>query len=634
MSLPRLELCAALLLAQLMHKIMECVNCKFTRSFYWSDSTIALSWIRSSPRKWNTFVANRVSAIQDISNQEDWHHVDSSHNPADIISRGISPTLLLTTKLWWNGPEWLAKDAAKWPVKPWLAEQNPPEMRRVVTAAIVEQEPLEIFSKYSTFDKLIRIHGYVLRFINNCRNSASKLTGNLTAGEHNMAAQSLAKVVQAVAFASELKLLRNHKPLSRNSSLLSLTPILDDQGILRVGGRLQRAKLPFSARHPILLPSKHIFTRLLIEHEHSRLLHAGPQMTLASIRQRFWPLNGRNMVRFILKKCIKCFRTTPSTIQPIMGQLPTQRVQASRAFVSVGVDYCGPFQIRESKRRNAKTMKSYVAIFVCMATKAVHIEIVFDLSTQGFIHALKRFIGRRGKPSHIFSDNATNFVGANRELKELHSTFTRDKDIMAHEAAVQGFQWHFIPPRAPNFGGLWEAAVRSFKAHFKRVVGTALLTTDEMQTLSIEIEAVLNSRPITVLSNDPNDLAYLSPGHFLIGDVLTDLPEPEMSETRETRLSRWKRVEQMRQHLWKRWSRDYLNQLQQRTKWKTEDINVAPGNMVLIKEDDVPPLCWPLGRVMEIHPGADGAIRAVTVKTAKGIFKRPSNRLSLLPIEQ
>jgi hypothetical protein len=175
--------------------------------------------------------------------------------------------------------------------------------------------------------------------------------------------------------------------------------------------------------------------------------------------------------------------------------------------------------------------------------------------------------------------------------------------------------------------------VRSFKTHLKRVVGTALLTIDEMQTLTVQIEAILSSRSLTIMSNDPKDLSYLSPGHFLIGDTLIGIPEPTLLNTKENKLSRWQRVEQMRQHLWKRWSKDYLNQLQQRTKWYVKDINVSPGDMVLIREDNTPPLCWPLGRVQEIHPGADGVVRAATVKTAKGFFKRPSNKLSLLSLE-
>ncbi|XP_018407682.1 PREDICTED: uncharacterized protein LOC108783580 [Cyphomyrmex costatus] len=583
LSLPRLELCAALLLAQLMHKILESVSIVFTHVYYWSDSTIILSWIKSPPRRWNTFVANRVSAIQDFSDPNNWFHVDSLHNPADIISREL------------------------------------PEAKRTVLAVAAQQEPLEFFSRYSSFNKLTRVQGYILRFIHNCHTNEIKHQGELSAIEINSAINSLVKMIQASTFSIELKLLLNNQSLSKNSKLLPLNPFLDEQGIMRVGGRLQRADLPYSAKYQMLLPANHPFTKLLIENEHSRLLHAGPQATLASIRQKFWPLNGRNIVRLIIRRCIKCFRSNPSIIQPIMGNLPRARVQVSRPFSNVGVDFCGPFHVRESKRRNSRTNKSYVAIFVCLATKAVHVEMAFDLSAEGFIHVLRRFIGRRGKPSDIYSDNATNFIGADRKLKELHKMFIEEVRNLTRDCAIQGIQWHFIPPRTPHFGGIWEAAVRSFKTHFRKVVGATLLTTDEMQIFSIQIEAILNSRPISVLSNDPNDLTYLTPGHFLIGSALTDIPEPTLLGIQENRLTRWQKVDQMRQHLWKR--------------WKLEDINVVPGNMVLVKEDNTPPLHWPIGRVLETHPGDDGVVRTVTIKTTKGIFKRPANRLSLLPME-
>ncbi|XP_025997375.2 uncharacterized protein LOC113005723 [Solenopsis invicta] len=607
LSLPRLELCGAVLLSQLMHKVTESVDFKFARKRYWSDSTITLAWIKSPPRKWSTFVAKRVSAIQDTSDPNDWYHVDSLHNPADIISKGMAPALLLKSELWWKGPPWLSRDTTEWPVKALPLNQEIPEQRK--TMAITTTELKSPWLK-------------------------PKFKGRLSNEEINASVQSLVKIIQSSAFTNELKCLRNQQQVLKNSKLLSLSPFLDEQEILRVGGRLQNAKLPYSAKHQMVLPSKHSFTKLLVEYEHSRLLHVGSQTTLAAIRQKFWPLDGRNTVRHIIRRCIKCFCTAPVATQPIMGNLPLHRVQVTRAFANVGVDFCGPFQLRESKRRNAKIVKSYAAIFVCLVTKAVHVEIAFDLSAEGFIHVLKRLIGRRSIPSNIFSDNATNFVGAERELKELRDMFIKEKHKIIHDVTSQGTQWHFIPPRAPNFGGIWEAAVRSFKFHFKRVVGTALLTIDEMQTLAIQIEAILNSRPLTVMSNDPNDLSFLSPGHFLIGDTLTGIPEPTLLDVPENKLSRWQRVEQMRQHLWKRWSKDYLNQLQQRTKWQIKDTNVSPGDMVLIREDNIPPLCWPLGRVQEIHLGADGVVRAVTIKTAKGVFKRPCNRLSLLPLKK
>lgn len=225
----------------------------------------------------------------------------------------------------------------------------------------------------------------------------------------------------------------------------------------------------------------------------------------------------------------------------------------SRPFKNTGVDYCGPIYVRDAKRRNARKSKAWIAIFICLVTKAVHIELVSNLTSEGFLSALRRFISRRGKPSDIFSDNGTNFVGTNREMKELKEMFDREevRHRIINETAVEGIIWHFIPPHAPNFGDLWEAAVRSTKWHSHRIAADSSLTFEEACTFLAQIEAILNSRPLTPLSADPEHYSYLTPGHFLIGRALVSYPEPNLQERPENRLSRWQRIEQMRQQFWK-----------------------------------------------------------------------------------
>ncbi|XP_072761509.1 uncharacterized protein [Anoplolepis gracilipes] len=299
-----------------------------------------------------------------------------------------------------------------------------------------------------------------------------------------------------------------------------------------------------------------------------------------------------------------------------MRNLPSARVTSSRPFCIVGVDYCGPIFVRE-------------------ATKAVHIELVSGLSTEEFLGALKCFIERRGKPSSIYSDNGTNFVGANRVLEELRDLFNREefRRHIVNEMANEAITWHFIPPRAPHFGGLWEAAVRSIKHHLNRTVSYGSLTFEESATLLIQIEAILNSRPLTPLSSDPEDNSFLALAHFLIGDSLISYPEPSLEHLPIHSLSRWQRIEQMQQ-FWKRWSVDYLHQMQQRLKWKRDKgPPIRIGQLVIIREDALPPKSWVLGRVMEIHPGADEVVRAASIKTNRGIIKRPATKLCVLPIE-
>lgn len=271
---------------------------------------------------------------------------------------------------------------------------------------------------------------------------------------------------------------------------------------------------------------------------------------------------------------------------------------------------------------------------MCCATTALHLELVSSQSTEDFIGALRRFMSRRGKVQNMYSDNGTNFVGANAELKRLQRSHREDYAKVADAFAENGLKWHFIPPNSPHFGGLWEAGVKSVKFHLRRVAGNASFTFEELYTLLVQIEGILNSRPITPISNDPNDLSHLTPGHFLLGTSPTSIPEPDLTPIRINRLSRWQRVQQICQHFWNRWQREYLQRFQTRTKWKAgRGRALQVGQMVIVRDDNLPPLKWLLGRVTAVHPGDDGIARSATIRTAAGEIKRAACRLCVLPIE-
>ncbi|XP_043475035.1 uncharacterized protein LOC122506784 [Leptopilina heterotoma] len=320
-----------------------------------------------------------------------------------------------------------------------------------------------------------------------------------------------------------------------------------------------------------------------------------------------------------------------------MGNLPKERTSFSRPFLQVGVDFCGPFFTKEHRHSNRTKIKTYVCVFVCLATRAVNLELANDLSTEAFLACLKRFFSRRCLSRSIHSDNGTNFVGANSTLKELFKeidSVTRNSNIQAY-LSEKGISWHFIPPRAPHFGGLWEAAVKSFKSHFTRIAGNSLLTYEQLHTYVVEIEAILNSRPLTPLSSDPNDLLPLTPGHFSIGNSLTSLPQHDLRNILTNRHSCWELAQQMRQHFWSRWHKEYINELLSRSKWQsqTDQTNIKLGTMVMVKDDDLPPMKWKLARIIELHPGDDGIVRTVTIKSASGVYKRALRNLYPLPID-
>ncbi|CAK1603848.1 unnamed protein product [Parnassius mnemosyne] len=315
-----------------------------------------------------------------------------------------------------------------------------------------------------------------------------------------------------------------------------------------------------------------------------------------------------------------------------MGQLPSSRVTPHRPFHKSGVDYAGPIQVRPTKGRGYRSTKGYICLFVCMATKALHLEVVSDMTAQSFLAAFKRFVARRGHVSDLWSDNVTNFVGSAKELTKL---FSAERSVVVAEIqdwmSSNGTNWHFIPPHSPNFGGLWEAGIKSAKYHLKRVIGDSTLTFEELTTTLSQIEACLNSRPICQISNNPDDPNPLTPGHFLVGEPLVLVPDMNYETSNISALSRWNLTQRMVQDFWRRWSQEYLTQLHHRYKWSDQVPEPDVGSVVLVKEDDLPPARWLLGIITDKHPGLDGLTRVVTLKYKGNIIKRPVSKLVLLP---
>ena len=338
-------------------------------------------------------------------------------------------------------------------------------------------------------------------------------------------------------------------------------------------------------------------------------------------------------MKTVSHQCLTCYKFKAQASQQLMGELPSTRVQPSRPCLTTGMDYAGPVSLKLGPPRGKMITKGYIAIFVCFVTKAVHIEVVTSLTTEAFLAALRWFIARQGKPRTLYSDNDTNFQGAANELHQLAkmlqstSQMSRIQDFLATEGCV----WNFIPPHGPHFGGLWEAAVKSMKYHLRRTLGSRVATYEELSTLLTEIEACLNSRPLCALSDDPFNPTYLSPGHFLIGEPLTQLPVTDYTNVNCNRLSRWQTYQQQLQQFWQRWSADYLQDLQQRQRWQRTVPNLQPGDLVLLREDNTTPLQWPTAVITDVHPGREGIVRVITLRTPRGTFKRPIIKICPLP---
>ncbi|XP_065079916.1 uncharacterized protein LOC135702803 [Ochlerotatus camptorhynchus] len=398
----------------------------------------------------------------------------------------------------------------------------------------------------------------------------------MSTGELKEAENTLVRLAQKEIFVAEWKALSKGEAVARGSALRWFNPFISTDQLIRLGGRLKHSMETEETKHPVVLPARHLFTHMLLRHYHERLLHAGLQLLLSVVRLRFWPLGGRSVVKNIIHRCQTCFRSKPSSVQQQMGDLPSSRVTA-----------------------------------------------------------LRRFIARRGRCTDIFSDNGTNFVGARNKLQDFLKLLKNNehREVVTRELAKEGIQWHFNPPSAPHFGGLWEAAVRSGKTHLLKVVGEAPVSPEDMSTLLTQVEACLNSRPLTPLSDDPNDVQPLTPAHFLVGESLQAFPEPDFTDVPFNRLNQWQMTQRRLQDFWKRWRREYLCQLQGRVKrWKPA-FPIDIGTLVIIKDDNQPPMHWKMGRIVKVHPGEDGTVRVVTLKTATGLLIRPVEKICILPVQ-
>ena len=608
LTIPRLELCGAHLLAQLLFHVKEVFDIPLSHCYAWTDSTIVLNWLVRSSRRFKIYVGNRVSHIVELIAPDRWSHVSGAQNPADCGSRGLFPSELINHDLWWSGPKWLYLDPSHWPKQCFPPNAHSQEADEVCLHVKV-MDPLMLLDHYSSFNRVKRVTAWIRRFIHNCQTPVS-------VSELNQAEAYWLVESQQERFATEMDALRRDQSISNSSPLVPFRPFLDSSGVLRVGGREQLAPLPYHARHPAIIDEKHQLVKLIIRTEHLRLMHAGPTLLSASLSQRY--------------------HITARPRPPMMGQLPLERITPDAVFDRVGLDYAGPLLVKFGHVRRPTVVKCYVCVFVSLSVKAIHLELVSDLTTQAFIAALRRFIARRGKPRLLWSDHGSNFVGAAQNLAELVSFLSQKQaqGEISDFCSSQSIEWRFIPQHAPHFGGLWEAAVKSFKTHLKKVMGNVKLTFEELTTTLTQIESCLNSRPLVPRPSDDDDgVEVLTPGHFLIGRPLEALPDPGSSYRSLNLLRRWDLCQALTRHFWKRWSTEYLSTLRKFAKWHRRTPNLAEGDVVLIREDGLVPTHWPIARVTSTHAGKDGVIRVCTLKTPKGIYTRPAAKLvPLLPV--
>ncbi len=554
LTIPRLELCGMVLLAKLTLRVRKILDIEPNNVFCFSDSTIALSWLRGPTDKYQVFVRNRSNVINTIVPASRWFHINGDQNPADLCTRGITATKFLQSRLYWNhGPEWLTENFEEFLNTTIPPLEFIPEKSKSCTVAIATYDSC-YFEHFSSFSRLVRVTAYILRLVDRIQQKLWANSRVLTEKEVECSEIRIIRRTQEFYYSKEYLALQFGKSLPARSCLNSLNTFIHVDGLIRIGGRLKNAALMFDQKHPIVLPRNCHISMLIIRDLHERYFHANYLLLLSFVRRKWWIIGGVNkLVKSVIHNCVYCTRINAKLRHQIMSDLPAARVQISRPFSHTGVDYASPFGIKCTNHRSIKHNKAYLAFFICFSTKAVHIEVVSELTIEAFMFTFDRFIARRVLPLVMYSDNATNFVGFANLINQYQ---------LCDYATKHHFEWKFIPARSPHIGGLWEAAVKAGKRLLVKAVGQQVLTLEQLNTITTKVEEILNSRP---LCRDLTvELNYLTPLHFLIGGLLLDMPVNET--TIVTLPQRYKLIHQIINSFWVTWKKDYLILLQTRSK--------------------------------------------------------------------
>ena len=636
-SMPRLELVGALLSTKMSKAITKALQIDAACVRFWTDSMDVLWWLQNRSRALKVFVGNRVAKIQKRSSPSQWGYVKSECNPADLPTRGLAAEELHSSTLWWCGPSYLQLPEEQWPVSEVTRSTN--AIQEVckgkaamngggseATFVTVDVDvPLDWRldpSRFSSWVRLKRVYAWTRRFIRNCRIPGSRAMGELTVDELLDAENAIIRSLQQEHFQDEYRSLGRKKPIEGKSKLLSLNPFLDEDGLMRANSRLKNADyLPFSTRFPVILPRRTWVTKLVVRNYHRADGHVmGTNHTLASLSARFWVMAAREEIRQVESECYTCKRRKAKAVKQIMAPLPSIRLNMPfRAFSRVAVDFGGPFTTMQG--RGKKRLKRYLCLFTCLLSRAVHLEMAYGLDTDAFLNAFYRMTSRRGLPVEMLSDNGSNFVGAERELRELLEAL--DKEKIKQSGADRGIKWTFNPPLAPHFGGVHESMIKSAKRAIKAVLGNANVTDEELMTAFVGAEGLINSRPLTFQSANPEDQVPLTPNHFLHGQAGGEFAPSSVDQTDFGPRKRWRRLQELMRHVWSRWIREWLPSISRRLKWQQQQKNITVGELVLVMAADVPRGQWPLGKVLETYPGNDGNIRSVKVLVNGKEYVRP-----------
>ncbi|XP_066916600.1 uncharacterized protein [Clytia hemisphaerica] len=625
-SIPRLELLGAYILSVLIQRVEQAMSTMVNVDSIhcWTDSMVVLYWLDSG-KELKQFVRNRVKKIKKHTQEGIWRHCPGKENPSDMTSRGVSSKEEFEEGLWFRGPEWLSKDPEHWPKQKLEVDMSVKEkamkevkVSKVLLARVTTVQLIE-FQRFSEFKSLIRSVAWAIRFCHNfevyhgSRLSLGQLRkGPLTVDELKKA--ELDVLHQAQNQLSDDRL----KELER-----SLSVRLNVDGLLETVGRLEEA----SSCNRILIPRDSHVSALIILRAHQKVKHSGVAATLAEVRSRFWIPQGRQFVKKILKNCIVCKKLNSKSFSTIEGLLPEFRIDKNvTGFEHVGLDYLGPLYVVEKSSSTSVEKKVWVALFTCATTRAVHLELVNDMTTDCFLNSFRRFCARRGIPSFIVSDNAKTFKAADKYLLKL----SKESEVLDYFSSLK-ITWHFILEKSPWWGGFWERMVKLTKSSLKKTLGKVNVSFEGLHTILTEIEAVLNCRPLTYVGAD-DEIECLTPSHLICGKRIISLPTGQVVKTLE---ESYQHVKKCFEDARERWYREYLTELRVHHKKVKKFETPKVGSLVLVKDENKKRQLWNVGKIENLIFGRKNVVRGALISfgiEGKHKVKRPLELLYPLEV--
>lgn len=639
-SIPRLELQAAVLGTRHMMSIENSQNVKFNRRFFWTDSHTVISWIRSDHKKYQQFVAHRIGEILANSDQEMWRWLPGKENVADDATKWIKPPSFDTNSRWFKGPAFLYQSEENWPTEVTTIEPDTPEEMKIhCMYARFVQPSIIVPERFSNWNRMVRALAYVFHYVKILR---AKIRNEefpsyiLSQDELNKSKNLILRQAQNEGYPNEMTILKRNQEvhatkrltIPKTSSLISCSPYLDDNGLLRMRGRIDAASvISFDQKRPIIMPKNNTITNLLVDSYHRMFLHRNYETVINEIKQRYYIPQLRVILKMVRRRCQYCKNLFIRPKIPEMGNLPYARLAVGfNVFTYTGIDYFGPIKIVDGRI----SKKRWGVLFTCLTTRAIHLEIAHSMNTESCIMCIRNFIVHHGPPREIYTDNGTNFEGADNELSKEVAKL--DEKQLASTFTTCYTEWKFNPPIAPHQGGVWERLVRSVKTSLYDILPDRLPTDEQLKNLLAEIQFIVNSRPLTFVPLEHESDEALTPNHFIFGSSNGTKPIL-LPEDRPNLRSKWRENQRLADLFWKRFIKEYLPTVTRRTKWFDQVEPLKVGDVVLIMDTEGPRNSYPKAVVIEVFPGSNKQVRRARVqKSDKSILTRPATKLAKLDI--